>query len=104
MRNNPAARKRQAIYYETWYANHKRNRAHNYQLKIAKWKQDNPEKVRASRFLQKQVALGKIKKPKTCEICWRIKKLNGHHWDYDKPEKVTWVCHSCHKRIHQNSV
>ena len=28
-------------------------------------------------------------------------KIQGHHFDYDKPLEVTWVCFECHKQIHK---
>jgi hypothetical protein len=45
------------------------------------------------------VRVGKIKKPKRCTICTKIKKLDGHHQDYSKPLEVIWCCRSCHADV-----
>lgn len=33
-----------------------------------------------------------------CELCG--KKAEGHHFDYNKPLEVVWVCRTHHKKIH----
>lgn len=65
-----------------------------------KWQKNNIEKTRASWLLHYYVKKGKIKKPDKCEICGTKCLINGHHKDYSKPLDVNWVCHRCHKAIH----
>ena len=42
------------------------------------------------------VKVGKLNKPKKCEVCEKIKSLQGHHEDYSKPLDVVWLCSGCH--------
>jgi len=61
-----------------------------------------PEKQRARVKLNYAVKIGKINKPKKCEVCKKIGKLHGHHHDYSKPLEVKWVCTGCHADIHND--
>ena len=47
---------------------------------------------------------GKIIKPNKCEKCEQIKIVEGHHFDYEKPLEVVWVCRKCHSLIHRSLV
>ncbi len=38
-------------------------------------------------------------KPNKCEMCKRIKPLDGHHEDYSKPLEVKWICRQCHFKV-----
>lgn len=40
--------------------------------------------------------LGLIGRPKGCAWCRRRRRLERHHWDYDQPLNVTFLCHECH--------
>ena len=40
--------------------------------------------------------LGLIERPKGCVWCHRHRRLERHHWDYDRPLNVTYLCHDCH--------
>ena len=40
--------------------------------------------------------LGLIERPKGCAWCRRRRRLERHHWDYDQPLNVTFLCHECH--------
>ena len=53
----------------------------------------HPEKHRA----RVQVNKNKELKPDHCQICGkRTKDLEGHHYNYQKPEDVIWSCKDCH--------
>ena len=67
---------------------------------IRRYKQKNIQKTKASSILSNEIAFGRIAKPRRCSLCSKIKPLDGHHHDYDKPLDVTWLCRSCHKAIH----
>jgi len=93
-------KEKQAKFYKEWYAKNGRNRADNYMEGILEWGQEHPDRLRASWLLRYAVKIGKVIKPLLCEGCGRKTKLSGHHEDYSDPLKVTWICSSCHKKIH----
>jgi hypothetical protein len=44
---------------------------------------------------------GKMEKSYDCEMCKTKGTYTvGHHFDYNKPLEVIWVCRKCHKKIH----
>lgn len=60
---------------------------------------DKPRRIRtrAARYaaaLAEQ--LGLIVRPKVCTWCRRRRRLERHHWDYDEPLSVTFLCADCH--------
>ena len=61
-----------------------------------------PEKRNAQSLLQYAVKVGKIKRPVKCSQCGKKCEPEGHHNDYNRPLKVTWLCHQCHINIHVN--
>lgn len=40
--------------------------------------------------------LGLITRPKVCSWCRRRQRLQRHHWDYNEPLNVTFLCADCH--------
>jgi mRNA degradation ribonuclease J1/J2 len=40
--------------------------------------------------------LGLIERPHACSWCRRRARLERHHWDYDEPLNVTFLCTDCH--------
>ncbi|GAC1452534.1 MAG: hypothetical protein NVSMB9_37450 [Isosphaeraceae bacterium] len=40
--------------------------------------------------------LGLILRPKCCAWCRRRLRLQRHHWSYDEPLNVTFLCAHCH--------
>jgi hypothetical protein len=40
--------------------------------------------------------LGLIERPSRCVWCRRRGRLQRHHWDYDEPLNVTFLCGDCH--------
>lgn len=47
---------------------------------------------------------GLIKVPKRCTICHKIRDMDAHHPDYDKPTEVVWACDSCHQYHHSGTI
>lgn len=47
------------------------------------------------------VQTGKIIKPKKCEVCEKVKLLQGHHENYDEPLNIIWLCSGCHGDTHR---
>ena len=70
----------------------------------AKWRQKNPDKVRAQGAVRDAVRNGKIKKPSYCEDCKTglpAKLIQGHHHNgYENRLDVRWLCNACHGRAH----
>lgn len=40
--------------------------------------------------------LGLIERPARCSWCRRRQRLQRHHWDYEEPLNVTFLCPDCH--------
>lgn len=40
--------------------------------------------------------LGLIERAKCCTWCRRRGRLERHHWDYDEPLNITYLCGDCH--------
>jgi len=59
------------------------------------------EKQNARSMLNYHVRVGNVVKPKKCEKCKKQKKLAGHHFNYNEPLRVVWVCRGCHADIHR---
>lgn len=82
----------------------RRNRQH---AKIARLRRhleisadpDRPRRIRtrSARYaaaLAEQ--LGMIERPHGCSWCRRRRSLERHHWNYDEPLNVTFLCSDCH--------
>ena len=41
--------------------------------------------------------LGLIERPPCCSWCRRRRRLERHHWNYDEPLHVTFLCGDCHE-------
>jgi ribosomal protein S27AE len=63
------------------------------------WRKKNPHKMEAHSAIAKALRKGELNKPKECQMCGRGVYLYAHHWDYNKPLLVTWVCVSCHNTL-----
>jgi len=61
-----------------------------------------PEKYKARKVLNHVIEKGRISKPKTCSVCGKTGRVEGHHEDYSKPLEVIWLCSQCHIDIHTN--
>lgn len=56
-------------------------------------------KQKVNKKLQGAVKRGKLKKC-PCLFCGCNKNSHGHHWDYNKPYDVDWLCSDHHKEVH----
>ncbi|WP_169980443.1 hypothetical protein [Tautonia rosea] len=41
--------------------------------------------------------LGLIARPKVCTWCRKRQRLQRHHWSYEEPLNVTFLCSACHE-------
>jgi hypothetical protein len=66
-----------------------------------KYREQNPEKYRATTALNNAIRAGKIAR-QPCEECGG--RAHAHHDDYDKPLVVRWLCAKHHARHHASQV
>ncbi len=50
----------------------------------------------------KAIKSGVLTRPRKCEGCGKIKKVIGHHPDYNMPLIVVWLCTKCHGIAHSS--
>lgn len=67
---------------------------------VKKYAQHYPNRVAAGRVLHEQIRLGKIVRPAICNKCGKTCKPHSHHWNYDEPTDVIWLCARCHASLH----
>ena len=84
-----------------------KRRARGHQAKFARLRRQieiskDPARPRRARTRAARYAaalaeqLGLFARPKRCAWCHRRQKLERHHWDYDEPLNVTFLCADCH--------
>lgn len=61
---------------------------------------DKELKLKAHRFINDMIRIGKIIRSKQCSACKTYCKPDAHHTDYIKLNEVIWLCVSCHKKLH----
>lgn len=64
------------------------------QVRVYRWIENNPEKVKAHRKIFTEVRAGRIIPQK----CFCGKKGEAHHEDYTKPLEVIWLCKKHHRQ------
>ena len=62
-------------------------------------RQNEPEKYRARTAVGNALRDGRLLK-KPCFFCASEDRLQAHHEDYSRPLDVTWLCSSCHGKLH----
>jgi hypothetical protein len=65
-----------------------------------KYRKEKPLEHKARKSVYQAIKNGKLERSKNCTICGIKTKTDAHHYDYEKPENVTWVCKKCHGIIH----
>ena len=65
----------------------------------AKWRQAHPKAVWAQNALRSALKRGLIIQ-KPCEQCGNL-DAEAHHYDYDKPMDVRWLCRLHHRHVHR---
>lgn len=62
------------------------------------------QRITAGSKVSQALRKGLLIKPANCQKCGSKpspKNLHAHHFDYDKPLDVIWVCWKCHKGVHK---
>ena len=80
----------------TYYRRYKRKPDTTYKERMKRYKENNPEKVRARSVFAYAVRKGTISRPNNCSKCGAGGNIEGDHADYSKPLEVIWVCKECH--------
>ena len=93
-RNNHPERNRESC--KQWRIKNKKYCNIYYQ----EYRKNYPKKVLAHRLVRQAILSGILTK-KPCEKCKSKKRIHAHHYSYDKPLKVVWLCPLHHKEIHK---
>jgi ribosomal protein S27AE len=59
------------------------------------------EKQKAGYKLRDAIKKGVIERPENCSQCGKECFPDAHHFDYDLPLDVFWLCRKCHLKIHR---
>lgn len=62
----------------------------------------DPTKAKAYRTVTNAIRDEKLIRPSQCSDCGSTCKPEAHHEDYTKPLDVTWLCRSCHCKLHRS--
>lgn len=60
-----------------------------------------PKQRKANTAVGNAIRDGRLVRPSFCSNCNVECIPDGHHFDYDKPLEVWWLCRSCHIKVHQ---
>ena len=84
------------------YRINNRERANLYRKKLYQRHKQDPQlalKIAARIKVGHAVANGSIIKGLQCESCFDVTEVQAHHYDYNKPFDITWLCRKCHAKI-----
>lgn len=99
-RNRPNKKERLKKERQAIYADEKR--LAKYREQKREWGYKNRHKRNAHNKLKRAIKKGIIIKPKYCQLCGKTNcEIQGHHYDYNKPLEVIWVCTECHGNLHK---
>lgn len=57
------------------------------------------------RYITKQlIKKGFIEIATHCELCGKEGKLQSHHYNYDNPFNLIWLCNDCHLAKHKDTM
>lgn len=68
---------------------------------VKKWRELNPDKVKAHMAINNAVRNNRIKKL-PCMLCGNP-EVQAHHTDYTKRLDVQWLCSKCHSEKHNTN-
>jgi hypothetical protein len=61
------------------------------------------ERVRANGLVNMRIRRGAMKRPKACQFCGKVGRVDAHHPDYQQPDLVAFLCRSDHMRCHNDA-
>lgn len=72
-------------------------------IRASEHKKRNPQKHKARNAVYQALKKGKIKRM-PCVICGSQENVQAHHYNYNKPLNITWLCIKHHRYIHLNNI
>jgi len=87
------------------FLNHRRyeRSSESIKKKNSEYQRLHPETKGVRHHVNRAIKSGKVEKPLSCSLCNKATPdMIAHHDDYSKVLDVTWLCRSCHMRIHRN--
>lgn len=84
-------------YWPNWVKGNKK-----YLEKRRTYYRKNSEKNKARYTLYNAIVSGHVIR-ETCEVCGKP-HAEGHHSDYSQPLKVTWLCGTHHRALHNKKI
>ncbi len=63
-------------------------------------RRSNPARYRAYSTVGNHIRSGQLIRPSECSQCGKTERVVAHHVDYERPLDVTWLCRTCHARVH----
>lgn len=57
------------------------------------------QKNRANQKIFYEIRMGRLTRPKFCQLCGREAYTVAHHNDYNNELNVIWLCKSCHQKL-----
>lgn len=81
-----------------------KHREHRRLCKLRHKEQNRRAKL-AHKYINRKIKSGKLIKPIICENCKSVNaEIFGHHYDYNKPFDVKWLCMNCHFLEHNRNI
>jgi hypothetical protein len=77
-----------------------------FRTRLSIWEQ-NPDRLNTYRLVEAALNAGVITRPNACTICdlpadeAGAHGLHKHHFDYNEPLAVMWLCPTCHGQLHK---
>ena len=68
------------------------------------YRQKHPDRVKAKNAVKTAIAKGSLERLPYCENCGKWCKVEAHHFDYEEPLNVQWLCKKCHTTEHLTEV
>jgi hypothetical protein len=70
-------------------------------MAVKEWFTVTEQQQRAYALVRKHFRpKGRVHLRHRCKYCGSSRNVDAHHEDYDKPLEVTWLCRSCHAKLH----
>lgn len=95
----------QAIYRKTekgLTTQHKYYRSEAKKENNRRWREKNKEKIKAHKILNRAINKGWLLR-KPCIACGQ-ENAHGHHFDYNKPLEIIWLCKIHHGQLHNGGL